>query len=219
MHVQPEPSLAELRAEIDRLRAAAAAVRVICTDDVRTGAWRVIQAAMSGLRANQLPPEQQTLLEWLHKERLIEEPPARPFRPLVQNSWNLVNDSLRTTLCLQFPPPKIVGGSGAVAAGLDEHGRCRAAPQPQVRRAAASSPGPQPLRADHARRADPMLSEYESSEPRQLAVAQGAGRAVAAGQDPGGRMGAGPGGSRAAAAAEGGAVSRMEVQEEDEVKD
>lgn len=35
----PEPKLPEFQAEIDRLRAAADAVRVICTDDVRTGGW------------------------------------------------------------------------------------------------------------------------------------------------------------------------------------
>jgi hypothetical protein len=34
----PEPRLSEFQEEIDRLRAAADAVRVICTDDVRTGA-------------------------------------------------------------------------------------------------------------------------------------------------------------------------------------
>ena len=32
------------------------------------------------------------LLDWLARERLLDEPPGSPFKPLVQNSWNLVND-------------------------------------------------------------------------------------------------------------------------------
>ncbi|EFJ52651.1 hypothetical protein VOLCADRAFT_120142 [Volvox carteri f. nagariensis] len=48
------------------------------------------------------------LMEWFREEqRLMDVPHDSPYKPLVQNSLNLINDSLRTTLCLQFPPAKI----------------------------------------------------------------------------------------------------------------
>ncbi|GLI65190.1 hypothetical protein VaNZ11_008652 [Volvox africanus] len=49
---QPEPRLAEFQAEIDRLRAAVDAVRVVCTDDVRTGIYVVRCRAFKDLLAS-----------------------------------------------------------------------------------------------------------------------------------------------------------------------
>ncbi|KXZ48211.1 DHC-9 protein [Gonium pectorale] len=62
---QPEPSLAEFQAEIDRLRAAADAVRVICTDDVRTGIYIVRCRAFKDLLASSAEQLIYQLLEYL----------------------------------------------------------------------------------------------------------------------------------------------------------
>ncbi|GFR45764.1 hypothetical protein Agub_g7181 [Astrephomene gubernaculifera] len=62
---QPEPSLTEFQAEIDRLRAAADAVRVICTDDVRTGIYVVRCRAFKDLLASSAEQLIYQLLEYL----------------------------------------------------------------------------------------------------------------------------------------------------------
>eukprot|EP00198_Chlamydomonas_reinhardtii_P009655 XP_001698992.1 T-type cyclin [Chlamydomonas reinhardtii] len=111
------------------------------------------------------------LLDWLARERLLDEPPGSPFKPLVQNSWNLVNDSLRTTLCLQFPPPKIAAAALWLAdvMNTDDEGRHHSR-MPQGRSFFEQM---QIAPDELARIADQMLSEYENSKLRQLAVAQG----------------------------------------------
>nr|8GLV_Kg Chain Kg, DHC_N2 domain-containing protein [Chlamydomonas reinhardtii] len=62
---QPEPSLSELQAEIERLRAAAAAVRVVCTDDVRTGIYTVRCGAFKELLASSAEQLAAALLDHL----------------------------------------------------------------------------------------------------------------------------------------------------------
>ncbi|KAG2447649.1 hypothetical protein HYH02_007567 [Chlamydomonas schloesseri] len=169
------------------------------------------------------------LLEWLNKERLLDEPPGSPFKPLVQNSWNLVNDSLRTTLCLQFPPPKIAAAALWLAdvMNTDDEGRHHSR-MPQGRGFFEQLQiSPDELTSI----ADQMLSEYENSKLRQLAAAQGVplpqARAEAEARlgpshlGAGGRLlgaGAAAGGRGPAARAEAG-PARMEVEEEGEVKD
>lgn len=49
---QPEPSLADFQAEIDRLKSAAETVRLLCTDDVRTGLYWVRCTAFKELLAS-----------------------------------------------------------------------------------------------------------------------------------------------------------------------
>ncbi|KAG2490029.1 hypothetical protein HYH03_011494 [Edaphochlamys debaryana] len=62
---QPEPSLPEFQAEIDRLREAAQSVRVTCTDDVRTGAYLVRCRAFKDLLASSAEQLVNSLLEFL----------------------------------------------------------------------------------------------------------------------------------------------------------
>ncbi|KAG2423315.1 hypothetical protein HXX76_015462 [Chlamydomonas incerta] len=170
------------------------------------------------------------LLEWLGKERLLDEPATSPFKPLVQNSWNLVNDSLRTTLCLQFPPPKIAAAALWLAdvMNTDDEGRHHSR-MPQGR----SFFEQLQIKPDELTSiADQMLSEYENSKLRQLAVAQGvplpqakAEAEARFGPSHIGAGGAGAAGARAAAGGRGGAIKaeagavKMEVEEEGEVKD
>ncbi|KAG2429986.1 hypothetical protein HYH02_013937 [Chlamydomonas schloesseri] len=59
-----------------------------------------------------------TLLAWLNKQRLIEGPPTSHYKPLVQNSWNLVNDRRsRTEADVRFGPSHMGAGGPAARMG------------------------------------------------------------------------------------------------------
>lgn len=47
------------------------------------------------------------LLRQFAEMKLTKNPPYPPYNRIMQTAWNFVNDSLRTTLCLQYPPQEI----------------------------------------------------------------------------------------------------------------
>ncbi|KXZ41462.1 CYCT1 protein [Gonium pectorale] len=162
----------------------------------------------------------QNLIDWLNKEKLLTDlPHESPFKPLVQNAWNLVNDSLRTTLCLQFPPPKLAGAALWMADLMNvEDGTHYSRLTRMGEFYEAFQLHPQELSSI----CDQMLSEYEHSKLSRLAA--GAGQPLPAVKaDVEARLGPSRMAAAGAAAAPGGpgpaGVAVKAEEEEGEVKD
>ncbi|KAG2491108.1 hypothetical protein HYH03_010552 [Edaphochlamys debaryana] len=120
----------------------------------------------------QIPHPYQPLIDWLKEHRLLADVPNEsPFRQLPQNSWNLVNDSLRTTLCLQFPAPHIAHAALYLAdlLNVDEQGVHHG----KLPRGAAFYDKYDIRPDDLACICGQILGEYEQSKLGQMAMAAG----------------------------------------------
>ncbi|GFR51507.1 hypothetical protein Agub_g13922, partial [Astrephomene gubernaculifera] len=111
------------------------------------------------------------LIHWLNREQLLTDlPNESPYKPLVQNSWNLVNDSLRTTLCLQFPASKIAWAALWMADLLNIDNGTHYSKLP----CGAAFFDKFEIRPEElASICDQMLSEYEHSKLARLSAAAG----------------------------------------------
>ncbi|GIL78963.1 hypothetical protein Vretimale_199 [Volvox reticuliferus] len=112
-----------------------------------------------------------TLMEWMKRDaRLTDQLNDSPYKPLVQNAWNLLNDSLRTTLCLQFPPQKIAWTALWIADLMNiDNGTHYPALPPGSEFFEKSEVTPEEL----MNICDQMLAEYETSKLSRMAASTG----------------------------------------------